>query len=86
MDLYPTELSKSSYIGYNHLHGFTTSFTDADAEQLNIQVPLDTDQYFLFVTILLPVIYGTIYSSLSRELLSRQTDDLPLQTAQVLQS
>ena len=46
MDLYPTELSKSSYIGYNHLHGFTTSFTDADAEQLNIQVTFDTDSIF----------------------------------------
>ena len=42
---HPTESSTSSYSGYNHLHGFTTSFADvnADTEQHNIQVPFDTD-------------------------------------------
>ena len=29
-DSHPTELSKSNYSRYNHLHGFTTSLADAD--------------------------------------------------------
>ena len=39
VDLHPAEPNTSSYSGYNHLHGFTTSFADAVADQLNIQVP-----------------------------------------------
>ena len=86
VDSHPTESSASSYSGYNHLHGLKTSFVDADAEQLNIQVTFDIDSIFLFVTTILPVISVTISSSLSQELFSRQTHTLPLQTAQVLQS
>ena len=41
-----TESSVSSYSGYNNLHGFTTSFTNADADQINIQVPFDTYSIF----------------------------------------
>ena len=48
VDLHPAESNMSSYSGYNHLHGFTTSFVDADIDQLNIKVPFDTDS-ILFV-------------------------------------
>ena len=46
VNLHPTKLSVSSYSGYNHLHGFTTSFADADTKHLNIQVPFDTYSIF----------------------------------------
>ena len=43
---HPTELVTSSYSVYNNLHSFTTSFADANEEQLNIQVPFNTDSIF----------------------------------------
>ena len=36
----------SSYSGYNNLNGFTTSYADADSEQLNMQVPFDIYSIF----------------------------------------
>ena len=44
--LVPAPEGAFNYPGHNILHGFTTSFADADLERLNTQVPFDTDSIF----------------------------------------